>query len=97
MSDKIQQEMAITFHPAAFRHRVSQDRSLYVITYCRSPIQPPDPDDPDEADLVLFLGPDEHGVPLEVIAIEQADGNLLVIHAMRLRRKYAAAYVEVVR
>ena len=34
-------------------------------------------------------------VPLEVAAVEQAGGDLLVIHAMRLRAKYAAAYAEV--
>ena len=47
------------------------------------------------ADLVVLLGDDWRGVPLEVVAVEQAGGDLLVIHAMRLRAKYAAAYAEV--
>lgn len=46
-------------------------------------------------DLVVFLGPDRHGVPLEVMAVELAGGDLLVIHAMKLRRTYLDAYREV--
>ena len=42
-------------------------------------------DDEDRAGLVLFLGSDTHGVPLEVAGIEIADDDLLIIHAMRLR------------
>jgi hypothetical protein len=49
----------------------------------------------DEEDLVVFLGPDKRGVPLEVIAVELADGDLLVIHAMKLRRKYLDDYAKV--
>jgi len=37
---------------------------------------------------VLFLGFDTRGVPLQVVAVEQADGNLLVIHAMKMRAQY---------
>lgn len=43
----------------------------------------------------FFLGDDEHFVPLEVMAMELDDGDLLVIHAMKLRRKYREAYEEV--
>ena len=43
----------------------------------------------------MFLGPDERGVPLEVMGIELADGDLLVIHAMRLRPKYRDAFERV--
>ena len=46
-------------------------------------------------DVVIFLGPDEHDVPLEVMGIELADGDLLVIHAMRLRQKYRDAFERV--
>jgi hypothetical protein len=47
------------------------------------------------SELVLFLGPDANGVPLEVLAIELPAGELLVIHAMRMRRLYRQAYAEV--
>lgn len=46
-------------------------------------------------DRILFLGPDQHGVPLEVLAIELAGGELLVIHAMKLRRRYRRDYETV--
>ncbi len=59
--------------------------------HCRSRLYPADSED-DEA---LFLGDDEHFVPIEVMAVELDDGDLLVIHAMKLRRKYREAYEEV--
>lgn len=36
-----------------------------------------------------------YGVPLEVMGLELADGDLLVIHAMRLRPKYRDAFERV--
>jgi hypothetical protein len=84
--------MAIRFHTSASRHGVSHDRSRFVIEHCACPLYS---DEPDEEDLVVFLGPDRRGIPLEVMAIELADGDLLVIHAMRLRRKYLDDYVRV--
>ena len=51
--------------------------------------------DPDDADLVMFLGPDERGVALEVIGVELEGDVILVIHAMRLRRSYRADYARV--
>ena len=33
--------------------------------------------------------------PLEVVGLELADGDLLVIHAMKLRRAYREDYVRV--
>jgi hypothetical protein len=36
-------------------------------------------------------------VPLEVLAIELAEGDLLVVHAMRLRRRYLDEYRMVMR
>jgi hypothetical protein len=50
-----------------------------------------------EPDRILYLGPDQGGVPLEVVAIELADDDLLVIHAMPLRRVYRADYERVMR
>lgn len=39
--------------------------------------------------------PDNRGVPLEVLAIELSDGDLLVIHAMRMRSKCLDDYERV--
>jgi hypothetical protein len=55
------------------------------------------PVDDDETSLVIFLGPDARGVPLEVIGLELADGDLLVIHAMPLRRRFREEYERVMR
>ena len=35
----------------------------------------------------MFLGPDEDGELLEVMAVE-TDAGLLIIHAMKMRAKY---------
>jgi len=45
----------------------------------------------------LFLGPDQYGVPLEVVAFEQEDGEFVVIHAMTMRTKYSDQYAWVMR
>jgi hypothetical protein len=86
----------IDFAPSAARHRIDRNRVRYVIGHCRNPLYAPD-EDRDDADLVLFLGPDPKGVPLEIVAIEAEDGGLVVIHAMRLRRRYREDYRRVMR
>jgi hypothetical protein len=80
----------LEFAPSAARHGIDRDRVQYVIGHCQNPLYAPD-EDRDNADLVLFLGPDPKGVLLEVVAIEAEDGGLVVIHAMRLRRRYREA------
>jgi hypothetical protein len=44
-------------------------------------------DSPAKSDRLIFLGRDETGALLEVMAIE-TDRGLLVIHAMTMRAKY---------
>ena len=85
--------MVIRFHPSASRHGVSPQRATFVVERSGRPLYVVDPS-ADEAQLVLFLGPDHRGVPLEVVAVELRDGDLLVIHAMRMRAKYAGVYAE---
>ena len=84
--------MLIEFHPAAAKHGIGRDRVRYVIDHCACPLYPTAAHDED---LVVFLGPDARGVPLEVVAVELAGDRLLVIHAMRLRRKYSDEYALV--
>ncbi len=86
--------MAVRFRPTSLRHGISHERATYVIEHCPQPLYS---DDLREEDLVVFLGPDASGVPLEVVAVELSDGDLLVIHAMRLRQKYRRAYRQVMR
>lgn len=61
--------------------------------HCVRPLLP----DSGGDDLVLFPGADSNRVPLEVVAVERIDGGYVVIHAMRLRRRYAAEYREELR
>ena len=82
--------MPYRFARSAHKHGISRERTVYVIEHCGLPYEGPD------GDAVLFLGEDWNGVPLETGAIELDDGDLLVIHAMKLRRKYRGRYEEAV-
>lgn len=85
--------MVIIFGGSASRHGITHVRSRYVVEHCVRPLYPASEGD----DLVLFLGPDSNGGPLEVVAVEQAGGGYVVIHAMRLRPKYASEYAQEMR
>lgn len=75
----------IRFARSASRHRIARERSAYVIAHCGLPQE-------DEG-VILYLGDDWNGVPLEVAAVERG-GDLVVVHAMRLRSKFRDLYVE---
>ena len=74
------------------RHGISRAQARYVFEHCRCPLYS---DAPGDEDLVVFLGPDREETPLEIIGIELADGDLLLIHAMRLRRRHKDDYARV--
>lgn len=42
----------------------------------------------DDPDKWLYVGVDDSARPLEIVTIEGDDGEEVVIHAMRLRKKY---------
>lgn len=86
--------MPLRFTRSAFRHGITAERIAYVVEHCLRPFF--DPASIDVPDGVLFLGFDWNGVPLEIVAVERADGEIVVIHAMRMRRRYAAALEETV-
>jgi hypothetical protein len=48
----------------------------------------------DQDPRLLFLGDDESGIALEVMAVELEGGELYAIHAMPLRDRYRAEYEE---
>jgi hypothetical protein len=78
--------------PSARKHGISEERMLYVVRTCPMPL-----DHPADSGQVMYLGPDQRGVPLEVTAFEADNGQLVIVHAMRLRPSYRAAYEEVMR
>ena len=73
----------LRFDAAADRHGISRTRSAYVIRHCGLPFEGVRDDN-----VILYLGDDWNGVPLEVGAVERA-GELVVIHAMALRPDHA--------
>jgi hypothetical protein len=82
--------LVIEIARSAYRHGVSEARIRYVLKHCPSPSYL----ETTRPDRVLFLWHDVSGVPLEVVAIDMGNGDLLVIHAMRLRRIYEAEYLR---
>ena len=85
--------MAIWFGRSSLRHGISEDRARYVVENCPSPRYTHV--DESERDFVLFLWHDWNGVPLEVVAMDLASGDLVVVHAMKMRKSYEADYTEI--
>ena len=88
--------MNLKWARAATKHRISRERSRYVIDHCGLRFeQDPPADAPEKASSrLVFLGDDEEGIALEVMAVELEDDALLVIHAMPLRDPYRKQYEE---
>ncbi|HUB99465.1 MAG TPA: hypothetical protein VMS11_06545 [Solirubrobacterales bacterium] len=88
----------IRWSRAATKHRISRERSRHVIEHCglwlwRRPLRR-EPHWDDRDDRVMFFGDDIEGVALEVFAVEGAEEDLLVIHAMDLRDRHRGLYQE---
>ncbi len=88
--------MNIRWTRSATRHRIARHRSRHVIEHAGLRFeQPPPAEAPAGAEpRLVYLGDDEGGVPLEVMAVELEEGSLLVIHAMPLRDRYREQYEE---
>lgn len=82
--------------PSARRHKISDERMLYVANYCKTPLEVGDPR-AGEDDLLLFLGPDRNGVPLEVMGRVREDGGVTLFHAMKMRDQYLETYEELMK
>lgn len=80
--------MSVEIAESARRHRISEGRIRYVIGHCGLVFEQPAPDDVAGERRLVYLGDDEHGVPLEVVAVESQSDDLRVIHAMKLRARY---------
>lgn len=62
-----------------------------AIADCRAPLFVVNPMTGDD-DLVLLLGHDSAGVPLEIVGRELPDGTVIIFHAMRRRPAYRALH-----
>jgi hypothetical protein len=90
-------EPTIRFARSATRHRISRQRSLYVIERCGFQVVERRRSEnfssgPDKR--VYFFGDDLEGVPLEVVAVQTEDEQFTVIHAMNLRNRFLGLYEE---
>ena len=90
------EEARISFARSATKHRISRERSLYVIQHCG--LQLVDrfwnraTSGVDRK--VYFLGDDLEEVALEVVAAEAAEEDFRVIHAMEVRKRFRGLYEE---
>ncbi|MFN2496106.1 MAG: hypothetical protein ABR608_09415 [Pseudonocardiaceae bacterium] len=82
--------MRIRFTQAARKHRVSAGRARYVIDNPLVTLTLPAPD-PGIDDRLVFLGDDQMGRALEVVAVRLPD-CLLVIHVQDLQAKFRPYY-----
>jgi hypothetical protein len=79
----------ITHARSSTRHRISRARSRYVVDRTSVIFKEDAPkDSPLQDPRLVFLGPDQAGELLEVMAIETSSGSLLVIHAQSIRDRY---------
>jgi hypothetical protein len=80
--------MEIRWARSATKHRISRERSAHVAQTATTILRQPAPVGSRlGSDRLVFLGSDESGTLLEVIAIE-TDSGLLIIHAMPIRDRY---------
>lgn len=91
------EEARITFARSATKHRISRERSLYVIEHCGMQMvnRYRKPGQPNVSRRVVFLGDDLEGVALEVAAVEEDSEEFVVIHAMNMRKRFRGFYEEV--
>jgi hypothetical protein len=100
MSDKTARLPAVVrvrFARSATRHRISKDSIRHVIANYRVRFEEPPPNTEGaraRSTRVVYLGDDDHGRALEVMAVEGKHDDLLVIHAMELRDKYRKRYED---
>jgi len=90
------EEAEIRFARSATKHRISRERSLYVIEHCGFQIVErrwrPTASRADRR--IGFFGDDLEGVAIEVMAVERSEEEFLVIHAMNLRNRSKGFYEE---
>lgn len=90
-------QIEIDWARSATKHRISRARSEHVVRHCGLRFRRRSFDGPlgRGDDRVLFLGEDEEGVALVVIALDVGEEAFLVIHAMELRNKHRGRYERV--
>jgi len=81
--------MEVNHARSSTRRRISRQRRRHVVETTSVIFRESAPkDSPLKAPRLVFLGPDEQGKLLEVMAIQTDTGDLLVIHAQPIRNRY---------
>jgi hypothetical protein len=90
------EEARIMFARSATKHRISRERSLYVIEKCGLQFveRHRNPANSGVDQRVAFFGDDLEGVALEVIAAELEEEEFMVIHGMDLHDRHRPLYEE---
>ena len=89
--------MGIRHAPSAFKHGITAEQIEYIVGHCGlvfDETSPIDSDIPD--DRSLFLGDDANGVAIEVAALDLESGDLVIVHAMKLRARYRTQYIDAI-
>jgi hypothetical protein len=82
----------INWARSATRHRIPRARTQFAIQQAGVCFE--DRTVRTDEPRVYFFGDGENEQPLEVVAIERADGDLFVIHSMPLRPRFKERYRE---
>jgi hypothetical protein len=75
----------VEIHESARRHGVAADDILHALAH---PVVVVDADSDSDPPKLFVIGPDHAGNLLEVVMLTLAEDRSLVIHAMRLQRRY---------
>lgn len=86
--------MLVRFTTSATKHGITHEQAKYVIDRCGLPFIESLPPGSPGGDRELFLGDDAQGVAMEVLGLPVTATDLLVIHAMKIRRRYQRLYTE---
>jgi hypothetical protein len=81
----------IEFAHTATRHRISRDRSFWIVDRSQKGWEI---ETRDGRFRIAFARDDSNGAPLEVIGAETESNRFMVIHAMPLRPKFKWLYEE---
>ncbi len=73
------------FHESAFKHGITEEEISHAVRLALLSYEVDD----DHPRRFLHLGPDTANNILEIVTLEFDDGRSLVIHAMKMRPKYA--------
>jgi hypothetical protein len=83
--------------PSAAKHGIARARARHVLDTAPTAFPVADEDGEPDPDLLLFLGDDPNGVPLEIMVRLRGHDAVRVFHVMPMRPKYRPLYDHMTR